>query len=228
MSEELNQAVPETSAPEAVPPVRASESDDPALLRNKLELVTADRQSERNEKRALQKQLEDAQRKLSERKQADLIEKEDYKGLHADLKTNYDSVLAERDALQQQLELAKVERQQDQIKANATNLFAQSGVNAPDHLMKILGDNLRLDENGAVVILSGGVQVPLNQHIQNLKSPGSGFEMFFSGTQARGMSAVGSTSNAAGQGSWDSMSFSERLALEVENPEAAAQLKAQG
>ena len=168
------------------------------------------------------------QRQLSEKKQADLIEKEDYKGLHADLKTNYDSVLAERDALQQQLELAKVERQQDQIKANATNLFAQSGVNAPDHLMKILGDNLRLDENGAVVILSGGVQVPLNQHIQNLKSPGSGFEMFFSGTQARGMSAVGSTSNAAGQGSWDSMSFSERLALEVENPEAAAQLKAQG
>lgn len=228
MSEELNQAVPETSAPEVVPPVRASESDDPALLKNKLELVTADRQSERNEKRALQKQLEDAQRKLSERKQADLIEKEDYKGLHADLKTNYDSVLAERDALQQQLELAKVERQQDQIKANATNLFAQSGVNAPDHLMKILGDNLRLDENGAVVILSGGVQVPLNQHIQNLKSPGSGFEMFFSGTQARGMSAVGSTSNAAGQGSWSSMSFSERLALEVENPEAAAQLKAQG
>ena len=229
MSEELNQAVPETSAPEVVPPVRAADSDDPALLRNKLELVTADRQSERNEKRALQKQLEDAQRKLSERKQADLIEKEDYKGLHADLKTNYDSVLAERDALQQQLELAKVERQQDQIKANATNLFAQSGVNAPDHLMKILGDNLRLDENGAVVILSGGVQVPLNQHIQNLKSPGSGFEMFFSGTQARGMSAVGSTSNAAGQGSWSSMSVTERIAFEVENgPEAAAQLKAQG
>ena len=228
MSEELNQAVPETSAPEAVPPVRAADSDDPALLRNKLELVTADRQSERNEKRALQKQLEDAQRKLSERKQADLIEKEDYKGLHSDLKTHFDSVVAERDALQQQLELAKVERQQDQIKANATNLFAQSGVNAPDHLMKILGDNLRLDENGAVVILSGGVQVPLNQHIQNLKSPGSGFEMFFSGTQARGMSAVGSTSNAAGQNSWASMSFSEQVALEVEDPEAAARLKAQG
>ena len=194
----------------------------------RVQLLEAKNLELKNEKQAVRKQLDDMQRQLSERKQADLIEKEDYKGLHADLKTNYDSVLAERDALQQQLELAKVERQQDQIKANATNLFAQSGVNAPDHLMKILGDNLRLDENGAVVILSGGVQVPLNQHIQNLKSPGSGFEMFFSGTQARGMSAVGSTSNAAGQGSWDSMSFSERLALEVENPEAAAQLKAQG
>ena len=172
--------------------------------------------------------LDDMQRQLSERKQKDLIEKEDYKGLHADLKTNYDTVVAERDALQQRLEQVQVERQQDQIKANATNLFAQSGVNAPEHLMKIIGDSLRLDENGAVVCLAGGVQVPLNTHIQNLKSPGSGYEMFFSGTQARGMSAVGSTSNAAGQNSWESMSFSERLALEVENPEAAARLKAQG
>ena len=195
----------------------------------RIQLLEAKNLELKNEKQAVRKQLEDMQRQVSERKQADLIEKEDYKGLHSDLKTNYDSVLAERDALQQQLELAKVERQQDQIKANATNLFAQSGVNAPDHLMKILGDNLRLDENGAVVILSGGVQVPLNQHIQNLKSPGSGFEMFFSGTQARGMSAVGSTSNAAGQGSWSSMSVTERIAFEVENgPEAAAQLKAQG
>ncbi len=229
MSEELNQAVPETSAPEAVPPVRAADSDDPALLRNKLELVTADRQAERNEKRALQKQLEDMQRQLSERKQKDLIEKEDYKGLHADLKVHLDDVSAERDSWKEKFEQSEVQRQQDQIKANATNLFAQSGVNAPDHLMKILGENLRLDENGAVVILSGGVQVPLNQHIQNLKSPGSGFEMFFSGTQARGMSAVGSTSNAAGQNSWGSMTLSEQIAYEVENgPEATARLKAQG
>ena len=55
-------------------------------------------------------------------------------------KANYDSVISERDALRKQLEESKIERQQDQIKASATNLFAQSGVNAPDHLMKILGE----------------------------------------------------------------------------------------
>ena len=230
MSEELNQAVPETSAPEAVPPVRALDSGDPELLQRKLELVQQDSKAKGETNKALKKQLDDMQRQLSERKQADLIEKEDYKGLHADLKINYDSVVAERDALKQQLEQAKVERQQDQIKANATNLFAQSGVDAGaiDHLMKIIGENLRLDENGSVAILSGGVQVPLNQHLQTLKTPGSGFERYFSGTQARGMSAVGSTSNAAGQKTWGTMSFSERLALEVQDPEAAARLKAQG
>lgn len=219
-SPEQNQAV-EAQAQAGAP-------DQSAELLQRIQLLEANNAKLLDEKKATAKSNEDLQRKLSERKQADLIEKEDYRGLHADLKTNYDSVVAERDALMQQLEQVKVERQQDQIKANATNLFAQSGVNAPEHLMKIIGDSLRLDENGAVVALSGGVQVPLNTHIQNLKSPGSGYEMFFSGTQARGMSAVGSTSNAAGQNSWESMSFSERLALEVENPEAAARLKAQG
>ena len=219
-STEQNQAV-EAQA-------QAGVTDQSAELLQRIQLLEANNAKLLDEKKATAKTNEDLQRKLSERKQADLIEKEDYKGLHADLKTNYDTVIAERDALKQQLEAAKVERQQDQIKANATNLFAQSGVNAPEHLMKILGDNLRLDENGAVVILAGGVQVPLNQHIQNLKTPGSGYEMFFSGSQARGMSAVGSTSNAAGQNSWESMSFSERLALEVQDPEAAARLKAQG
>ena len=235
MSEELNQAVPETSAPEAVPPVRAADSDDPSALKNKLDLVTADRQRERDEKRAYKKQLEDMQQQLQElrsgqtkQRQEDLVKNQEFEQLWKDASksnTSLQDQLAEKD---KQIADMKLQFQQEQIRASATNLFAQSGVNAPDHLMKILGDNLRLDENGAVVCLSGGVQVPLNQHIQNLKTPGSGFEMFFSGTQARGMSAVGSTPNAAGGSSWESMSFSERLALEVENPDAAARLKAQG
>ena len=180
------------------------------------------------EKRAVQKELEDMQRQLSERKQNELIEKEDYKGLYADLKTNHDSVSAERDAWKEKFEQSEVQRQQDQIRASATNLFAQSGVNMPEHLMKILGDQMRLDENGAVVILAGGVQVPLNQHIQNLKAPGSGFENFFIGSGARGMSASGQASATSGQASWDSMSFSEQVAIEMQDPEKAARLKAQG
>ena len=193
-----------------------------------LELLKAQNHKIIGEKRAVQKELEDMQRQLSERKQNELIEKEDYKGLHADLKTHFDSVSAERDAWKEKFEQSEVQRQQDQIRASATNLFAQNGVNMPEHLMKILGDQMRLDENGAVVILAGGVQVPLNQHIQTLKAPGSGFENFFIGSGARGMSAVGQASATSGQASWDSMSFSERIALEMQDPEKAARLKAQG
>ena len=200
-----------------------------------LEILKAQNHKVIGEKKAFQKQVEDMQRKLQElqtgaqkQKQENLVKNQEFEQLWKDASQSNSSLqeqLAEKDRT---IEEMKLKFQQEQIKASATNLFAQSGVNAPDHLMKILGENLRLDENGAVVCLSGGVQVPLNQHIQNLKTPGSGYEMFFSGTQARGMSAVGSTSNAAGQQSWESMSFTERLALEVQDSEAAARLKAQG
>ena len=194
----------------------------------RIQLLEAKNLELKNEKQAVKKRLDDMERQLSERKQNELIEREDYKGLHADLKTHFDSVSAERDAWKEKFEQSEVQRQQDQIRASATNLFAQSGVNMPEHLMKILGDQMRLDENGAVVILAGGVQVPLNQHIQNLKAPGSGFENFFIGSGARGMSAVGQASATSGQKSWDSMSFSEQVAIEMQDPEKAARLKAQG
>ena len=194
----------------------------------RIQLLEAKNLELKNEKQAVKKRLDDMERQLSERKQNELIEREDYKGLHADLKTHFDSVSAERDAWKEKYEQSEVTRQQDQIRANATNLFAQNGVNMPEHLMKILGDQMRLDENGAVVILAGGVQVPLNQHIQNLKAPGSGFENFFIGSGARGMSAVGQASATSGQASWDSMSFSEQVAIEMQDPEKAARLKAQG
>ena len=194
----------------------------------RIQLLEAKNLELKNEKQAVKKRLDDMERQLSERKQNELIEKEDYKGLHADLKTHFDSVSAERDAWKEKFEQSEVQRQQDQIRASATNLFAQSGVNMPEHLMKILGDQMRLDENGAVVILAGGVQVPLNQHIQTLKAPGSGFENFFIGSGARGMSASGQASATSGQASWDSMSFSEQVAIEMQDPEKAARLKAQG
>mgnify|MGYP001457907061 CR=1 FL=1 len=216
----------------------AGETQPPAEEKTdamRIELLEAKNRQLINEKQSVNEKMKGMERKLQElqtgaqkQKQENLVKNQEFEQLWKDASQSNSSLqeqLAEKDRA---IEEMKLKFQQEQIKASATNLFAQSGVNAPDHLMKILGENLRLDENGAVVILTGGVQVPLNQHIQNLKTPGSGFEMFFTGSGARGMSAVGSTSNAAGQNSWESMSFSERLALEVQDPEAAARLKAQG
>ena len=42
------------------------------------------------------------------------------------------------------------------------------------------------------------------------------------------MSAAGSSSSTAGQKSWASMSLTERITLEMEQPDRAAQLKAAG
>ena len=91
--------------------------------------------------------------------------------------------------------------------------------------MKCIGENLRVDESGAVTILAGGVQVPLAQHLDTLKNPGSGYEMFFPAA-VRGMSSVGSTSTSAGSDDLSSMSLTELVRLEQEEPERYALLRA--
>ena len=89
--------MPETSAPEAVPPVRAVDSDDPAILRHNLN-ASAGQSRARQDEQGAGSNLKTCSITFRE-KAKDLIEKEDYKGLHADLKANYDSVISERDAL---------------------------------------------------------------------------------------------------------------------------------
>ena len=160
------------------------------------------------------------------------MEREDYRTLYKDQSGTVTSLQEEVANLTKALEQQKVNARNEQIKASAMNAFSQNGVNQPDHLLKLIGENLRMDENGAVVALSGGVQVPLQQHIENLRSPGSGFELYFNGTQARGMSASGSGTTTAGGKTWSSMSFTEKVMLEEQDKargtNEVARLKAAG
>lgn len=235
MSEDLSQAVPATTAPaEAVPPVRAIDSDDPALLRNKIELAKADREKAVAEKQSYKKQVEDLTRQMAalqqqdqSRKQADLLANGQAEVLVEQLR----GTVGEKDKrileLEQQLQDKDVAFQQSQIKAAALNAFSQSGVHAPEDLFNLEKEKLRL-KDGSVVALVGGVETPLQQHLDSLKSPGSGKDYFFSGSGARGMSAAGSSSSTAGGKSWGSMGLVERIQLEEQNPQLAAQLKAAG
>jgi multidrug efflux pump subunit AcrA (membrane-fusion protein) len=173
----------------------------------------------------------DLQRQISEKKQADLIQKEDYKTLHSDLKNNFDSVAAERDALQQQLEQERAHRQQDQIKAAAVGAISQSGAVNPGQMYALLKDDLRL-KDGNLIILAGGVETDLNSHLNSLKQPGSNWEHNFASSGARGMSATGSSTSTAGGKTWTGMTLSEQIAMKVADREngtnQAAMLQAQG
>jgi len=200
-----------------------------------LELVKAKNQELLREKQAVKKQMEDMQRQMADLqtnqqkvKQSQLAEAGEFKQLWQEQSGTVTSLQDEIVNLKSQLEAKDVAAQQAQIKATAINAFTQNGVNAPDVMLKVLQDSLRVDENGAVIALVGGVQVDLNTHLNNLKQPGSGMDMLFSGSQARGMSAAGSTPSSSGGKSWGSMSFTEKLQMEVDNPQRAEQLKAQG
>ena len=225
--------IPEQSpAGEVQPP--AEEKTDAM----RVQLLEAKNQELKAEKQAVKKQMEDLQRQFQElqqgqqkQKQENLVKNQEFEQLWKDASQSNSTLqdqLAQKD---QAIEEMRAQFQQEQIRASATNAFAQAGVHAPDDLFRLEQDKLRL-KDGAIVALVGGVETPLQQHLESLKSPGSGRDYFFSGSGARGMSAVGSASSSSGGKSWDALSFAEKIAIEqadLENGTSnASRLKAAG
>ena len=199
-----------------------------------VEVLKAQNHKVIGEKKAFQKQVEDMQRQLTDlqnnqqqAKQSKLAEAGEFKTLWTEATATVSSLQDEIAGLRQQLDDKEVAFQQQQIKATALNAFSQGGVHAPEHMFQLLKDSLRL-KDGSVVALVGGVETPLQQHLDSLKSPGSDMDYFFSGSGARGMSAAGSSTSTAGGKSWGSMGLMEQIQLQEENPQLAAQLKAAG
>lgn len=204
----------------------------------RVQLLEAKNQELKAEKQAVKKQMEDLQRQFQElqqgqqkQKQENLVKNQEFEQLWKDASQSNSALqdqLAQKD---QAIEEMKAQFQQEQIRASATNAFAQAGVHSPDDLFRLEQDKLRI-KDGAIVALVGGVETPLQQHLESLKSPGSGRDYFFTGSGARGMSAVGSASSSSGGKSWESLSFAEKIAIEQADLENgtnnASRLKAAG
>ena len=213
---------------------QAGGTDASAELLNKIALLEANNKKLLNEKKNatasvedLQRQMQDLQNNQQKAKQTRLAESGEFKALWQDATNTVSSLQDEIAQLQSQLQEKDVAFQEQQIKATALNALSQGGVVNPDQAFSLLKENLRL-KDGVPIALAGGVEVPLQQHLESLKSPGSGWEHHFAGSGARGMSAAGSSSSSNGQKSWTSMGLVERIKLEEENPSLAAQLKAAG
>ena len=213
---------------------QAGGTDANAELLNKISLLEANNQKLLKEKKNASASVEDLQRQISDlqnnqqkAKQSQLAEAGEFKTLWQDATTTVSSLQDEIAQLKTQLQEKDVAFQQQQIKASALNALSQSGVVNPEQAFSLLKENLRL-KDGAPIALAGGVEVPLQQHLESLRTPGSGWEHHFAGSGARGMSAAGSSSSSNGQKSWASMGLMERIKLEEENPALAGQLKAAG
>ena len=213
---------------------QAGGTDANAELLNKISLLEANNQKLLKEKKNATASVEDLQRQISDlqnnqqkAKQSQLAEAGEFKQLWTEATGTVSTLQDEIAQLKQQLQEKDVAFQQQQIKASALNALSQSGVVNPDQAFSLLKENLRL-KDGVPIALAGGVEVPLQQHLESLRAPGSGWEHHFSGSGARGMSAAGSSSSSNGQKSWASMGLMERIKLEEENPALAGQLKAAG
>lgn len=218
----------QTAAPEVQPP--AEEKTDAMrveLLENKNRQLISEKQAANKKVEDMQRQIADLQTNQQKAKQSQLAEAGEFKTLWTEATGTVSSLQDQLSAKDREIEELKVQFQQQQIKATALNTFSQGGVHAPEHMFALLKESLRL-KDGDVVALVGGVETPLQQHLDSLKAPGSGMDYFFAGSGARGMSASGSSTSTAGGKSWSSMGLVERIQLEEENPALASQLKAQG
>jgi len=235
MSETFDPSVTDEQSAESVTQQRAAESDDPNLLRQKLELVQQDsrRKGEVNKKMLqqvedLQRQIADLQANSKKQKEAKLQEQGEYLPLWKEA-TATNSQLQEQIAqLQREKEEMAAAHQQATIQARAVSAFQQAGVQQSEHMYALLKDKLRL-KDGSVVALDGGVETDLGSFLNNLKAPDSQFAYMFAGSGARGMGSSGSTpvSTGGGDNPYVSKNFTKIVELEATNPELAARLKAQ-
>ena len=207
---------------------------DVSDLQNQIELLKANNQKLLSEKKNatasqedLQRQISDLQSNQQKAKQSQWSEAGEFKTLWQEATGTVSSLQDQIAELKQQLQDKDAAFQQSQIKSAALNAFSQSGVHSPEHMFTLMKDNLRMKE-GNLVASPGAWKCSWNEHLESLKSPGSGMDYFFAGSGARGMSAAGSSSSTAGGKSWSSMTVTERIQLEMDNPQRAQQLKAAG
>ena len=216
---------------EAQPPVAAQPdlSAQLELLKAKNAELISEKQKVKSTFDDLQKQIAELQSQSSKQKQAKLAEAGEFKSLWEDAT----KTVADKDRriteLEQKLQEKDAAYQQQTIQSRAVSAFQQAGVQQSEHMYALLKDKLRLNDEGTVVALDGGVQKPLGDFLNNLKSPDSQFAYMFSGSGARGMGTVGSTptTSTGGANPYQTGNFTEIIRLEAEDPALAARYKAQ-
>ena len=221
------------AAPEAHPPAEAPEKSDT----DRIQLLEAKNLQLKEEKQKrvqeLQSKVEELQNAIQSReaqqkkaKQSADLEAGNFQSAYEDLKGTYENAqkeILERDQLIEQM---RTDSRRSQIKTEFIRAASAGGAINPDHLLSLKEGELKLTNEGKVIGLPGGVETDLTTYMEKLKQPGSGCDYLFHGSGARGMSAAGSATNNTGGKDLNSMSFSERLQLEVEQPELYARLKA--
>jgi rhamnose utilization protein RhaD (predicted bifunctional aldolase and dehydrogenase) len=201
-----------------------------AIKAKNAELI-AERRKDRDNREAIQKQLDELRSAQESAKTQKLAESGEFKTLWeqaqdtvADLKQQ----LAERDAKISSMETSFT---QEQLKAGAIAQLSQAGALAPDQLYRLVQENLRT-KDGQPVAVVGGVEVPVGEYIANLKNPGSGYEHHFAATNRAGMGVAGSAratalpgqSNPWSQEGWN---ITQQMVMLSSDPDRARLLKAE-
>ena len=131
--------------------------------------------------------------------------------------------------LQSQLGSVQQAAEQERLKAAALGELSRANALSPEQLYGLLAQQLRTDADGRVVVLAGGAEVPLADHLAGLRNPSSGWTHHFAAGSARGMGALPQGASVAPgvDNPYRAGNLTAATLLEMQNPELAAALKAE-
>jgi len=230
---EEQQAAQVPVEPAAPQPV-ADSSDLAAQLeaiRAKNQELIAERRKDRENREALQKQLDELKQAQEQATTTKLAESGEFKTLWEQAQETVSTLKDKLAAKEIEVEQVKQGYTQEQLRASTLSHLSQAGALAPDQLYRLVQENLRAKE-GQPVAYVGGVEVPIGEYIANLKNPGSGFEHHFAATNRAGMGVTGSAratalpgqSNPWSQEGWN---VTQQMMMLDSDPDRARLLRAE-
>jgi cell division septum initiation protein DivIVA len=230
-----NPSVTDSVQPVAEQPAATSNSDLEAL-KAKLELVQADNQKkgktnqDLNERlAATEKLLRELEAKQTTERKTQLADQGEWKSLWEESETRNKGLEARIAELEASLANKDQQFNAERLKTAALGQIAQANALNPEHVLTLLQTQTQLKEiEGKPVVMSGGAAVPLDQYLNSLKQPNSGWEQYFSASGSRGMGATASATVAPGMTNpYKTRNLTEALLLERDNPQLAEALKAE-
>ena len=232
MPEEQQAAV--TPVEPAAPQPVAESSDLAAQLeavRAKNQELIAERRKDRENREALQAQIDELRSAQEQAKTSKLAESGEFKTLWEEAQQTVADLKQQLAAKESEVDQIRQGFTQEQVKSAAIAQLSQAGALAPDQLYRLLQENLRAKEGQPVAVV-GGVEVPVGEYIANLKNPGSGYEHHFAATNRSGMGVSGSARATALPGqtnpwSKDSWNVTQQMVMLTQDPDRARLLKAE-
>jgi hypothetical protein len=200
-------------------------------LRAKNQELIAERRKDRENREALQQQLDEIRASQEQAKTAKLAESGEYRTLWEEAQQTVSDLKQQLATKESEVEQIRQGFTQEQLRASAIGQLSQSGALAPDQLYRLLQENLRA-KDGKPVAYVGGVEVPIGEYIANLKNPGSGYEHHFAATNRAGMGVAGSARSTALPGqanpwSKDGWNITQQMMMLSSDPDKARLLRAE-
>lgn len=178
-------------------------SEDVARLRAKLELVTEDkrRAGEKNAElnrrlQELEEALRATQAEVKSGEQQKLVESGEYKRLWEDAKETNLQLERQLSEMRGELDAERQARAQETLKSRALGEITNAKALRPEQLLALIGNDLR-EVDGKPVVISGGIEIPLADHLARLRAPDSGWDHHFAPNGAKGIGMSATAPNGA-------------------------------